>query len=504
MDMLHTQTVTKAGPFTKFLLMIAGVDEATLAHCPPHDWGVARAVGVIMICVWLYQATVFSVVCHRLFAAPGQIRPDLVLASMFIATFIMMIDSYMVMRSNWHLSGIAELKRGGLDISGGPLARIKAAFFLTIRILLSIALAQLTAIFFSLIIFDTDIVPRIESIYQQANAPLIAATTARVDAEIQRATEAVTAASAQVDGLSAQITALRQNTIDPSANDPQLQQAQQEITQLLAEKAKADEELRAAETFASNELAGVKGASGNSGRVGHGAIYQAAVERVANAKDHAQEAARAVEAARARLDALHKQQASANSATKQRSQDQLPGFENARAAADARLASLKDQLTNLNRGRDAAIRNAVEQAPDHVSRDDGLLAQIRALELIAQDDPKIAAVTILVDLIAFGFEMAAVLAKVTSFVPTTYAALLARDAYLRVVRIVDEMMAELNSGASNNDPEAGMRPRGKPAKDGPHSLGPILAPAAPFGSPGEPPPQPPKRPRGRPRKSPLN
>lgn len=504
MDMLVPQTVTKAGPVTKFLITLPGVDEETLRLCPQHDWDNARAVGVLMVCTWLYQASLFFIIGYRLFAAPGQIRPDLALVAGGLATFIMSIDSYMVMRSGWHLSGIAELKRGGVDISGGPLARIKAGVFLTIRILLSINLAQLTAIFFSLIIFDADIAARIESTYRQANAPLIAEATARVDAEIQRATEAVTTASAQLAALSAQITALRQNTIDPSANDPQLQQAQQEITQLLAEKAKADEELRTAETFASNELAGVKGASGNSGRMGHGPIHQAAVERVANAKDHAQEAARTLEAARARLDGLRKQLASANSATKQRSQDQLPSFENARAAADAQLASLKDQLANLNRGRDAAIRNAVEQAPDYVPRDNGFLAQITALEHIAQDDPKIAAVIFLIDVTSFGFELAAVLAKVTSFVPTTYAALLARDAYLRVVRIVDEMMAELNSSPSNNDPDAGMRSRGKPTKGSPHSLGPILAPAAPFGSPGDPPPPPPKRPRGRPRKSPLN
>ncbi len=84
------------------------------------------------------------------------------IASLFIATFILFIDSYMIMRSGWHLSGIAELKRGGLDISGGPVARIKTGFFLTFRIMLSIGLAQLTAIFVSLLIFAADINSPIE------------------------------------------------------------------------------------------------------------------------------------------------------------------------------------------------------------------------------------------------------------------------------------------------------------------------------------------------------
>jgi len=52
----------------------------------------------------------------------------------------MLIDSYMVMRSGWHLSGIEQLKRGGIDVSGGPWARIKATIFLAVRIALSIGL----------------------------------------------------------------------------------------------------------------------------------------------------------------------------------------------------------------------------------------------------------------------------------------------------------------------------------------------------------------------------
>ena len=53
----------------------------------------------------------------------------MVVVSIFIATFILFIDSYMVMRSGWHLSGIQELKRGGWDISGGMTVRIKAGYF---------------------------------------------------------------------------------------------------------------------------------------------------------------------------------------------------------------------------------------------------------------------------------------------------------------------------------------------------------------------------------------
>jgi hypothetical protein len=244
-----------AGPFTKLIFKITGVDEETLRLCPPHDWDNVRAIGEIMICTWLYQCALFFIIGDRLFASPGQIRPDVALAAMFIATFIMAIDSYMIMRSGWHLSGIEELKRGGLDVAGGTLARVKAAVFLAIRVALSIGLAQLTAIFVALLIFGADIDARLSERYREANAPLIATATEFVDGAIGRATAAVTAQSEHVASLTAQATTVRQNEIE----SPQVQEAQREVARLIEENAKAEQDVKTAETFATNEMAGIKG-----------------------------------------------------------------------------------------------------------------------------------------------------------------------------------------------------------------------------------------------------
>ena len=158
---------------------------------------------------------------------------------------------------------------------------------------------------------------------------------------------------------------------------------------------------------------------------------------------------------------------------------------------------MKDELARLTQGRGDAIRAALEKAPNHVRLDDGLLAQITVLESIAQGDSKIAAVIVLIDVISFGFELAAVLAKVTSYVPTTYAALLARDAYLRVVRMVDEMMVELNGGMKSKGREAEILPPDVPTDDERGNHGASTGPN-PFDNPDDDPSQPPKRPRGRP------
>ena len=113
MDAEDSQSAVKFGWLTKILIKPAGVDEITLGRCPPHDWSAVRAVGGLLVCAWIYQTGLFSIMSYRLFASAGQIRPDLIAIAMFLATFILFIDSYMVMRSGWHLNGIEELKRGG-------------------------------------------------------------------------------------------------------------------------------------------------------------------------------------------------------------------------------------------------------------------------------------------------------------------------------------------------------------------------------------------------------
>jgi hypothetical protein len=125
-----------------------------------------------------------------------------------------------------------------------------------------------------------------------------------------------------------------------------------------------------------------------------------------------------------------------------------------------------------------------------VAYDGGFLAQLKVLEQMAQQDHKILAILLLVDFVSFGFELAAVLAKITSFVPSTYAMHLARDAYMDAVKIVDDMVAELDK---RNKPPTGTEPGGE------ESANPNGAPQDAANLLALPPP---KRKRGRPRKHP--
>jgi len=475
---------------------IVGVDEELLAQCPQRDRENVLAIAEIMICTWVYQSLVFALIAHQLFGSPGYFRPDFVIVAAALAAFILLIDAYMVMRSSWHLAGEQQLLRfGGLDITGGPMERVKAGFLVMVRIALALGTAQLTAILFSLFLFRADVEAPIQKAWLEANSGLIGQAAALVDGAIRRATEAVTTQTARVNGLAAQVAAVRQNQIDPSANDQR--QGQDEISQLLAQKAKADDEMRTRQIFATNESAGIKGTEGNTGRAGNGPRYRAAAQQLADAKAHAQDLARELDAARQRLDARAKQLPSANEAIRQRSQDHLPDFERALAAENAKLASLKDELATLIANRENAIRHAIENAPGHVNMNGGFLARLRVLERIAENDSKIAAIILLIDLISFGLEAAGVLAKVTSQVPSTYAALLAGDGHVRTARIADKVSAELNAiGGPDNDPTD------PPPRNG-DGAGATSQPDV-FGDVTEPGSTPPKRGRGRPRKNALN
>ena len=480
---LVTSSVSEPGPGTRGLLWLSGVDEGTLKDCPRADWGNVRAIGVLMILVWIYQTGLLSIVAHQILAPGGGIHPALIAGSAFIATLLLAIDSYCFLRASFHADGLRELARAGLDISGGWGVKLTAGLFLVLRIALSLGFAQLTGIFVSLLIFHADIAREVDRSFQQSNAVVISAATHRVDAQIQRTTAAEQAAETRVDALEKQMTTLRNGEIDPAAADSAVGEAQAEVRRLEAQRDRREAALRAAQNFASNELAAVKAAPGNSGVPGRGPVRAAAEERVRAATAARDDTVRELAAARARLEKLRHQALSGDRS--QLAKATLPQVERDLGAARQELAALRKELAERIKDRDATVRHEIENSPAHVGRETGILAQLTALRRLAQGNPVTMTVIVLIDLTSFGLELAAVLAKVTTFIPTTYALLIARNAYLRAVATADEIAATANKrdGATSEGPE----PNWFANDDGP----PPLAP-------------PPKRPRGRPRKDRSN
>ncbi len=436
------QPPRRANFFDRLMMFLTGVDEHTLVECPRHDWENVRAIGLLMVAVWICQTGLFSIVLHRIAGENGNVHPEFIAAAAFAATMILLIDSYMVMRSGWHLHGIGELKRGGIDISGGWGPSIRNGAFLALRILLSLGIAQLTAVFTSLIIFHADLVADTDLTYRNQNSDLIAVVQQKVDAEIKRASAAADSEAVNLQAVAAQVAAMRNGTIDPDSNNSSIISAAAEVTRLSADRDKREQELRSAQTFAANEIAGIRGDPGNTGKPGAGPVREGAQERVLSATANAEAATKAANAAQARLDALRQQMTASQPDRIRQAQAQLPALEAEFRDETQRLSQLRAQVADLTQHREEAIRTGVDAAPNHVGYDDGLLGQLVALQHIARD-PQIAFVVALIDFVSFGLELAAVLAKVTSFVPTLYSALLARDAYLAAVGIAGQVEDEL-------------------------------------------------------------
>ena len=396
--------IGKPGLITRALIFIAGVDQETLRECPIGDWESVRAIAVLMIFVWLWQVTILAIVAHRLLATDGRLHLALVLASMLIATMLLMVDSHGFNRAGFYADGVKEMARAGLDLGSGLAAKITAGVFLAFRILLALVFAQLTAVFTSLIIYHDDVVAHLEQQYQQQNAPLVDAAERRIDASIQQATDAVLGAQQQVDAL------------------------QKQIDTTLAY-------LRGAQPWRNQERA-------------------------------------------------------------RSAQTMLPELQRNLETATSTLATLRENLTRLRSGRAAAIRDAIHQSPGRADPDTGILAQLKALREIAGDSGTLF-VVVLIDLASFGLDTAAVLAKTTVFIPTTYAALLARNAYVRVVAIADELVETTNRSGST-ERENRVPPTG-PRGDRPSNVTwfPTMRGREEEATPG-------KRGRGRPRKDGLN
>lgn len=269
----------------------------------------------------------------------------------------------------------------------------------------------------------------------------------------------------------------------------------------------ADRALVEAEEFSANELAGRRVAPGNSGTPGIGPVRMAAQERVVSTRRHAENAAQELDEARGRLRLLQDAVASAKAEKRRQASARLVEVSEALRAIEARRDQLEAEHRRLTQNREAIVRAAVEADPVHVRIEEGFIAHVRALKRLAAD-PEILIVFFLFDAAFFSIEAAAVLAKIASFVPTTYATRLALDAYLQayqaaqsIARIVegaehpppaDEPLHDGAQEASGPEPGAGSpseagSPVVPPQSPAPSSLGPLFD-------------APPPRPRGRPPK----
>jgi len=439
------------GLIGRVLARLSGTDEQTLRLCPQRDHDIAMEDGALLLAVCLYQTTVFTLVLHKTLAASGQIRPELIALGMGLAILVMLMDIIMVMRPAWITAGEDALKRGGLLLEVASGKRVQIWFFLLLRISITLISAQLTGMLVGTLIFSRDIGSLSAHDYLATNAPVIASATATVDGEIGRTSAALKSQADHVSTLSSQIDTVRQAQIDPAAADPRFEQTLRQITQLEGAKDEASRARTQADDFASDELSGARNSRSNSGVAGNGPVRAAALEKAHHAADDERRIDSQLAAARQRLDSLHKESVGASDSARQQADGRLPQLQDALASEQGKGRELQDRLAQLTAGRDDAIQRIVVNDPDFHARDDGLLAQLRALERITQGDPIALTLVLLIDAFAFFIEAAVVCAKTFARVPTTYACLVARNAYLSDVAIAEEALEDLCVRNARND-----------------------------------------------------
>lgn len=445
------------GPATRALAEIAGTDPDVLAKCPQRDVGNVMCVAYLLLAVWAWQSCAFVLVGHLMLAKDGAFSLLVTLGGIGIATIVMLMDSYVIVRSSWHLQGLKELKRGGLEIPGMLSARIANAFFIAVRLFLSLVLAQIVAIFFSLLLYQKDIAIELEAEHQRLNAPLIARVTEHMDDGIAKARDHVEAMRRQLSGTITEEERLRRVAVDPSLDDPEVQVALQRIEALSKAKSEAEKVLRDAQKFAADELGGVRGAIGNTGIPGPGHVRAAALERVRNAAANLAKASRDLTEAESRLATLRNTTQGTARQRKDAATARLGDVAGSRQDLTQRQRQAEEVLSDLTRNREASVRRAVEADPGFKSQGTGFLAHWQGLRRLAAD-PYVLMLVILLELALFGIELAAVLSKITTFVPATYATLIAQDDLLRVHQAAHDLASSLRALQEGQEKVQGEQP----------------------------------------------
>lgn len=427
---------------------LTGVDPELLMQGPPRDRAAVVTIGLIMLGVCAWQGTAFAFTAHMFLAAPGEVRPELLAVAALFAVLIMLMDGFMVIKSSWWFTGIEQLKRAGMELPGYTAAKIKNGVLTVVRIALALVPAEMITVGVALFIFQVELIQVLNAEAVQRNAVVIRQITERDDADTGRMTERLAALQTARTQAAANAEALRGDALRVEAADPELAAGTARVTALEAAKLEAERRLAALPPATSR------------GDATRRAIAQ---RLLAARRADLERTLREQEALRQRVDAS-RQDRGATVATR------LKEATEAEADYQTRVTVLAEEVAQRATGRAERIRTAVERDAAYVPPERGILARMRVLAKLTDDGWNF---TLLLLLHAFflGIELAAVLSKVLSAVPSSYAVRLAGDEYATEYETVDGVhrrIAALGGAA----PPAATSDR---ANDGPEPPAPAAA-----------------------------
>jgi hypothetical protein len=205
------QEPPKIGLLCTALLMAGGVHPQTMIErCGTQEIFNTKIRGAILILSCLFTALSFCTVAH-LAVGSGSFSFGLALASVGLAALIGTTDNYVWYCSSIYSQGLTELANAGLQIQA-PVNSSSTRLVFALRVLQGATLGLLSGLFLTVAANITDINARIESDYLYENRFAAAEVSKPIDAEIARASDAVTAQNAQVGALTRQVVALQTET----------------------------------------------------------------------------------------------------------------------------------------------------------------------------------------------------------------------------------------------------------------------------------------------------
>jgi hypothetical protein len=179
----------------------------------------------------------------------------------------------------------------------------------------------------------------------------------------------------------------------------------------------------AAEKQAADELGGAR-LPGTSGIPGYGPLRRAADEKVTSARRKLAGAVKDIEAAEKQVETLRESLKEVTGSKRLAAETKLAEIAVQRKEKEQRLAHVETDLRKREQTRERMVRTAFENDPAYRGKEEGFLARLEGLERISQQF-HVKLVVILFHLGLFGIELAAVLAKIATFIPASYTRVLA-------------------------------------------------------------------------------
>ena len=428
---------------------MTGTDPELLRQAPPRDHASVMTIALIMVLVWIWQTLVFTLTAHMLADEMQHFRPEFAAVAALLATVVLLVDSYAIVRSAHYMQGLAQLKRGGLDVPGHLGLQIRNGLQSVFRVALATVFAQLAAVAVMLWIFAPEILHRLALNALRANAPIEQRIAADYDATSNRMITEIGQLTAAKAKAQTDAGAFRLDALQGPVEDPELKPAIDTVRR--AEQTRLEAERRLARIPVRDELA-----------------RRAAAQRLAAKRAELLQAQNRVDALRAQAQATLDQRQEAVQARLSETQ-----------AAEQRHAARIDALEKAHAvrvaGRESSIRATMEKDPAFQTPDRGLLARAGALGQL-MEDPWTFTVATLIHLALFGIELAAVLCKLLTCVPSAYAVTLASEEYAHDAETVDALYRRIGQPPTE-PPEVDLPEVAPPS--GPPDAGGMAAETAP-------------------------